>query len=115
MGDELVHRRALIVSRAFGALSRLALILCEESFCVEAAKFGVGKRLFRDFREVMISNRVFPLIGVILQAIFILVLIACVLTIAFVWRVARDALVYFVLLFVVIIAGRDENSCVLLL
>jgi hypothetical protein len=64
---------------------------------------------FLDFRSIVfampISNRFYALLGVIVESLFLLVLFACIVTVVFVWKVSRDALVFLVLICVLTVAG----------
>lgn len=96
----------MTVSRSYGALSRLAFVLCETDHCIIAARSGMGASLSFLNRDIFLSDRFFPLLGIIVETLFVLVILCSMFLIVFVWRVARDSTLYIVLLGLLLVAGE---------
>ncbi len=90
------------LERFFQMFLRFALLLCDTPYCVDAVSLWLSKQPTRNTLIVQtydtLNDRVYPLLGIILEGLLIVACVLILVLIVGVWRVARDAVVYVILL-----------------
>lgn len=92
----------------YQTILRTAFLLCESYVCADVMAAKIAELPLRQQRTVntygVLNDRIYCLIGIILESLLVLVCVYLIVLILFVWKVARASMIYVVILALLVIS-----------